>query len=247
MKTPLSFPFKMTFLFALVCYLALAVISCKKPVDDEPADKEENQENETSVAPIKYLALGDSYTIGQGVSKELRWPNQLTEELKEAGFEVVRNDIIARTGWTTTNLLDAIYAEELNDYNLVSLLIGVNNQFQGKAFSLFQNEFDSLLNWSISIAGSQNRVFVVSIPDYGVTPFGQSEAEKIAKELDRYNAFMKQQCDALSIPFIDITEISRDLKGEEGSLAPDDLHPSGSQYTQWVEKILPVATELVKG
>lgn len=234
-------------LVAMVCCLVLVGFSCRKSIEDEPIDQEENQENETSIAPLKYLALGDSYTIGQGVAKELRWPNQLTEELKAAGFEVVRNDIIARTGWTTTNLLDATYAEELDDYNLVSLLIGVNNQFQGKAFSLFENEFDSLLNWSISIAGSQNRVFVVSIPDYGVTPYGQSEAEKIAKELDQYNVFMKKQCEARSIPFIDITGISRELKDEEGALAPDDLHPSGSQYTQWVEKILPVVTELLKG
>ena len=139
---------------------------------------------------IHYLALGDSYTIGEGVDDTLRWPNQLGEKLRAINYEVTV-DIIAQTGWTTHNLLQSIENVETETYNLVSLLIGVNNQYQKKAFTLFETEFSSLLNKSIAFAGDVDKVFVVSIPDYGVTPFGSSNSATIQKELDNYNAYMK--------------------------------------------------------
>lgn len=206
-------------------------------------DEEVNWVN--NVDSIRYLALGDSYTIGQGIDAESNWPNQLVDSLKSNGFAVDTSLIIARTGWTTTNLLDAMSEEDLSTYNLVSLLIGVNNQFQGKPFELYEEEFDVLLQQAIDIAGLES-VFVVSIPDYGVTPFGSNNASIIKEELDAYNAYAKGQCEERSIPFINITEISRNLGSEEGALATDNLHPSKLQYTAWLNEILPIVKRLLE-
>ncbi|MGK0391245.1 MAG: acyl-CoA thioesterase-1 [Maribacter sp.] len=194
---------------------------------------------------IAYLALGDSYTIGQGVEESQRWPNQLSERLEENDYEISRKNIIAQTGWKTSDLLNAIENVSPEDYNLVSLLIGVNNQFQNQSFEIFNTEFDSLLNKSILFAGTRERVFVLSIPDYGVTPFGSNNSEQIAQELDMYNNYMKQRCLDEDVPFIDITGISRQLGNSPGALASDNLHPSSSQYTNWVEEILPVVLEIL--
>jgi len=199
----------------------------------------------TEIDTISYLALGDSYTIGQGIEAAGRWPVQLSAELAKKPLIIEPTDIIARTGWTTRNLLTAIELAGPTDYDLVSLLIGVNNQYQNQAFEQFQTDFDRLLDQSIKIAGNMERVFVVSIPDYGVTPFGKSNREKIAMELDAYNVYMAQRCQVLNIPFIDITEISRSLGASPGALASDNLHPSAGQYAKWVEKILPVVSGLL--
>ncbi|MEQ6118829.1 SGNH/GDSL hydrolase family protein [Reichenbachiella sp. MALMAid0571] len=194
---------------------------------------------------INYLALGDSYTIGQGVNAKLRWPNQLGTALKERNYKVETIDIIAQTGWTTSNLLYALDNTETGDYNLVSLLIGVNNQYQGRSFATFKTEFDLLLDKSIGIAGDTKRVFVVSIPDYGVTSFGGANSSRIGQEIDMYNDYMADQCDYRKIPFINITEVSRALGDSKDALAPDGLHPSGSQYAAWVNDILPVVVEVL--
>lgn len=197
---------------------------------------------------IYFLALGDSYTIGQGVKVPERWPNQLSEKLKENGIKIRETRIIARTGWTTSALISAIGGSDLSDMgenNLVSLLIGVNNQFRNQPFETFEIEFTSLLNRAIQLSKDVEKVFVVSIPDYGVTPFGSANSEKIARELDAYNAYMKEKCERADIPFIDITEISRELGGASTALASDRLHPSGLQYEKWVEEILPVVLEML--
>lgn len=193
-----------------------------------------------------YLALGDSYTIGQGVSEEDRWPNQLSQQLTEDGLTITQTNIIARTGWTTQNLLNAIEAEQPEQHDIVSLLIGVNNQFQRLAFDLYETEFDSLLNIALELSKDQKYVFVVSIPDYGVTPFGSSNSELIATELDQYNAYAEDRCKELDIPYINITEISREMGNNDGALASDKLHPSGIQYGKWVEVILPVVKDILK-
>lgn len=199
----------------------------------------------TRTDSIDYLALGDSYTIGQSVDSIEKWPIQLVGLLKNDGFRVRELKVIARTGWTTTKLIEAVEAAELKQYNLVSLLIGVNNQYQSKPFELFETEFEVLINMAIELAGGKENVFVVSIPDYGVTPFGAGNSYSIARELNMYNSYMEVRCADLDIPFIDITSISRRLGDQQGALAPDNLHPSGEQYRQWVEVIHPVVKNLL--
>ncbi len=206
----------------------------------------ENVEETKKKTPIKYLALGDSYTICQNVAKEARWPNQLSKKLKENNFEVDKVEIIAQTGWTTRNLITAINNASPKDFNLVSLLIGVNNQYQNKPFTTFQTEFDQLLNTAITIAGNKNKVFVVSIPDYGVTPFGSRNSQAIAKEIDQYNKYMETKCDSLKVLYINITDISRTLGSSDGALTEDNLHPSATQYTEWVSEMLPKVLELLE-
>jgi lysophospholipase L1-like esterase len=219
---------------SIVSFLIIAVSSCHNKA-----------ENQSELAPIKYLALGDSYTIGQGIETIESWPMQLGVKLSENGFSVEKNEIIAQTGWETTDLLNALADSSLEDYNLVSLLIGVNNQFSNQPFETYTTEFDILLNQAIDLAGP-TRVFVVSIPDYGVTPFGSSNSENIALELDAYNAYAASKCDSLHIAYINITGISRQLGASDGALANDNLHPSSTQYGKWVEEILPTVLEILE-
>lgn len=221
--------------------MSISILSCSSQ-EETPIL---NPGEESEMDQINYLALGDSYTIGEGVNEDQRWPIQLGELLKPMDYKFGKLDIIAKTGWTTSNLLEAIEMNPTNDYNLVSLLIGVNNQYQNKPFELFETEFDVLLDKCIEIAGDENRIFVVSIPDYGVTPFGSSNSEKIGLEIDMYNQFMADRCEVYQIPFIDITKISRDLGAGEGALAPDNLHPSGTQYSAWANEILPIVVEIL--
>lgn len=219
---------------SIVSFLIIAVSSCHNKA-----------ENQSELAPIKYLALGDSYTIGQGIETIESWPMQLGVKLSENGFSVEKNEIIAQTGWETTDLLNALADSSLEDYNLVSLLIGVNNQYSNQPFETYTTEFDILLSQAIDLAGP-TRVFVVSIPDYGVTPFGSSNSENIALELDAYNAYAASKCDSLHIAYINITEISRQLGASDGALANDNLHPSSFQYGKWVEEILPIVLEILE-
>ncbi len=197
-------------------------------------------ENESS--PISFLALGDSYTIGESVNPDLRWPVLLADSLRSRGFDVEKPDIIAKTGWTTSDLQDAINKENPHsNYDLVSLLIGVNNQYQGLDFKQFEKEFKNLLNQAISFAGDNpQNVFVVSIPNYGVTPFGQEKnPQKITKELRRYNKTALQISQKNNVTFVNITPISEDAIDNPKLIAEDGLHPSGIMYQQWVSKMLP--------
>lgn len=226
----------------------LSMVSCQKisnPKGDSQNTSDLKNEAMSEDTAIRYLALGDSYTIGEGVVEDERWPNQLSARFESINLRIDTTKIIAQTGWTTNDLIQAIGTANPKDFNLVSLLIGVNNQYQKLPFETFQSEFIFLLNKSIELAGSSERVFVVSIPDYGVTPFGSSNREKIAEELDMYNAYILAQCKEKSIPYINITGISRQLGDSEGALAPDNLHPSGFQYAKWVEKILPEVKKLL--
>lgn len=190
--------------------------------------------------PLKYLALGDSYTIGESVPEAERWPNQLAESLSSNGIPVAKPTIIATTGWRTDNLKNAITIARLkNEYDLVSLLIGVNNQYQGKPADQYAIEFEDLLTTAVQLAqGKKENVFVVSIPDYGYTLFGKSKQVTISKEIDQFNEINKRITEKHGIRYIDITDISREGFNDPSLVASDDLHPSGKMYKLWVERIV---------
>jgi lysophospholipase L1-like esterase len=193
-----------------------------------------------SQQPIKFLALGDSYTIGESVTGNERWPVQLAEALRKKGRNIDGPTIIATTGWRTDNLKNAVTIAKLKEeYGLVSLLIGVNNQYQGKPIEQFETEFEDLLKTSIKLAGGKKEnVFVVSIPDYGYTPFGKSKQDTISKELDNYNTITRIITERYGIKYFYITDISRKGLEDPELVASDGLHPSGKMYSQWVELIL---------
>jgi lysophospholipase L1-like esterase len=190
--------------------------------------------NAFSQTGTKFLALGDSYTIGESVSEDERWPNQLADKLK-----IERPKIIATTGWRTDDLKGAINSANLKDeYDLVSLLIGVNNQYQGKSSTQYEVEFEDLLKKAIQLAkGKRKNVFVVSIPDYGFTPFGKAKQETISLQLDEFNKINKRITERYKIRYFNITDISRKGLEDPTLVAADGLHPSGKMYTQWVEVI----------
>jgi lysophospholipase L1-like esterase len=202
---------------------------------------------ETELAAFRYLALGDSYTIGESVSAEERWPNQLAKLLES---ENIKTDItiIARTGWTTSELWQGIRAAKIHPpYDLVSLLIGVNNQYRGSAIHEYRDQFNFLLHRSIEYAdGDTNRVFVLSIPDWGITPFASDRGrEHISKEIDEFNSMNREMSKKAGVHYVDVTSISREAINDTTLTAPDGLHPSGKMYAMWAEKALPIVKEIL--
>lgn len=189
---------------------------------------------------VKFLALGDSYTIGESVSVDDRWPVQLTDSLHHRGIDCSQPKIVATTGWRTDDLKKAMSKAKLKPkYNLVSLLIGVNNFYQGKTAEQYAPEFEALLRQAIQLAGGEKSgVFVLSIPDYGFTPFGKGNQEKITAGIDAFNAVNKSITEKLGVKYYSITEISRRGLDEPDLVAPDGLHPSGKMYSEWVKLIL---------
>ena len=189
---------------------------------------------------IRFLALGDSYTIGESVAEDQRWPAQLTSKLAHKGYTIEKYDVVARTGWRTDDLRHAVEASHLpKDYNMVSLLIGVNNQYQGKELETYKVEFAQLLDIAITYAGGKKgSVFVVSIPDYGYTPFGKPKQQQITREIDAFNKANKSISEQKGVIYIDITPISRRGLDKPELVAADGLHPSGKMYALWVERIL---------
>ena len=190
-----------------------------------------------------YLALGDSYTIGEAVSAAESFPYQLKDTLVKQGHSVESIQIIAQTGWTTDELQAAIDVATLSPpYDLVTLLIGVNNQYRGYSVVNYCVEFEQLLRQAIVFAGAdEDRVRVLSIPDWGVTPFAQKEdrvADKVAKEIDAFNAAAKEISERLGVIFNDNTPHSRLAATDATLLAPDGLHPSGKMYAHWVQSLL---------
>lgn len=197
---------------------------------------------------FRYLALGDSYTIGESVSEEGRWPNQLARRLEALGIQT-EVTIIARTGWTTDELWQGIRAREIQPpYDLVSLLIGVNNQYRGYDINEYREQFTFLLNKSIEYAGGDpNRVLVLSIPDWGVTPFASNrDRQQIAREIDGFNRVNREESERAGVRYMDITPGSRKAVSNEALIASDGLHPSGKMYAMWAEKVLPVVREIHK-
>ncbi len=196
----------------------------------------------------KYLALGDSYTIGEAVPLTESFPHQLEKLLKTSGFEGFDSiEIIAVTGWTTDELIAGIEEKKpAGPFDLVTLLIGVNNQYRGYPTEQYRKEFEILLNQAISFAGGKkDRVLVVSIPDYGVTPFGAEKAETINRELREYNQINQEISAGYRVEWTDIFEISKQAKDKPELIAGDQLHPSGKMHGLWAEALLPKARRVL--
>ena len=197
---------------------------------------------------FSYLALGDSYTIGQGVGEAERYPVQLRDSLQKSGIKADSLLIIARTGWTTDELSHGIDVTEIHPpYDLVTLLIGVNNQYRGRPLENYRKEFVELLNRAIGFAGNdRGRVVVLSIPDWGVTPFANGrDRDKIAQEIDAFNNVNRQESEIAGVAWLDVTEISRLAADMPELLAPDGLHPSGIMYHMWVDKLYPIVWKIL--
>lgn len=194
--------------------------------------------------PKTYLALGDSYTIGESVAESERYPVQLAKLLAKEGIAVADPQIIARTGWTTDELDAAIdKAAPKGPFDLVTLLIGVNNQFRGRSEDEYKKQFDALLKRAIGFAGGDaGHVIVFSIPDWGVTPFAKRfDSAKVAREIDRFNAIAKEATEKAGCKYVDVTPISRKAPSDPSLIAHDGLHPSGSMYAEWSKAALQVA------
>jgi len=204
--------------------------------------------NQVPIKNIKYLALGDSYTIGQSVCETCRFPIQLQDSIKKQDLNIstFTTKIIATTGWTTSNLQAAIDGQNpTNDYDIVTLLIGVNNQYQNRPFTLYEEEFPLLVNKSISLAkGDKSNVIVISIPDYAYTPYGKGSLS-ISTGIDQYNTFAENYCLKNNITYINITDITRQGLANPALVAIDGLHPSELAYSKFVERILPKAISIL--
>lgn len=199
--------------------------------------------NHPAVEPARMLALGDSYTVGESVPESSSWPMQLAARLREKGLDFGEVKIIAQTGWTTAELQTAINSAKITPpFDYVSLMIGVNNQYRSEDLRRYRNEFNTLLLHAVAFANRcKDRVLVLSIPDWSVTPFAKQDkrsTKHIAKEIDAFNAEAKSICRKRGVQFIDITSVSRDRGGEPDMLTTDGLHPSPAMYARWVEIII---------
>jgi len=202
----------------------------------------------TAHAAERYLALGDSYTIGEGVAPAERWPVQLAARLRAAGIEIGDPEIIATTGWTTDELSHAMDAATVHPpYALVTLLIGVNNQYRGRDLKNYRDEFSALLARAIALAGERTgRVVVVSIPDWGVTGFAREhkrDPHRVAIEIDAFNATAAEIAHGRGVAFVDVTAISRTAGDAPDMLVADRLHPSGAQYARWTDPVFAAARQ----
>ena len=224
----------------LVCLaLSLAFAACAEDGAAQPAEQK----------PKTILALGDSYTIGQSVAESERFPVQLATMLKKEGIPTADPQIIARTGWTTDELARAIKTEgPKGPYDLVTLLIGVNNQFRGRSEDEYKTQFAELLKQSIEFAGGDaSHVIVFSIPDWGATPFARTyDSKKVGAEIDRFNAINKDAATKSKVQYVDVTPVSRQAATDGTLVARDGLHPSASMYAEWCKLALEGAKSALK-
>ena len=196
---------------------------------------------------LRFLALGDSYTIGERVSEAERWPNQVAQLLVNQRLPVDVT-IIARTGWTTSELWSGIQQTPPQPpYDMVSLLIGVNNQYRGGDPDTYRQEFVFLLQKAVEYAGGDpQRVIVLSIPDWGVTPYaGLRDSKKIAREIEQFNAINLEEAQRAGVHYVDVTPVSRQAVSDRDLIAADGLHPSGKMYAEWAKLVLPMAQEIL--
>ena len=230
--------------YTKILVLIITMLSCNSTENQNnitPDNMNPNNPNRT------FLALGDSYTIGESVEEKDRWSMQLIDLLKN-NFNITKHDIVARTGWTTSELTQAIDAKNLTEqYDMVSLLIGVNNQYRGQSIDTYRVEFKTLLNISIKFAKNDaKKVIVLSIPDWGKTPFARGQdTQKIATEIDAFNNVAKEECKKANIIFIGITELTR--KNTDVSMfAIDGLHYSGKMHRLWAMEVSKTVSDVLK-
>jgi lysophospholipase L1-like esterase len=196
-----------------------------------------------------FLALGDSYTIGEATPLLQSFPYQTVQLLRKAGYDFSAPEIIAKTGWTTEELQEAIAGYGfLARYDLVTLLIGVNNQYRGQPIILYKQQFEALLNKAIELTGDKkDHLFVLSIPDYSFTPFAiEKDRDAISKEIDEYNNLIKAICIQYKVPYIDVTEDYKRAENKDKLTAEDGLHPSAKEYTGWARKLASAVEKLIK-
>lgn len=220
-----------------VAALCLMLAGCASDPGERPRESAQPEE-------IAILSLGDSYTIGESVGEDERWPLQLAAALREQGLPATEPRIVARTGWTSGELAAAIQQEKpQGTYQLVSLLIGVNNQYRGLDIEEYRSQFRDLLEQAIDFAGGEaDRVIVLSIPDWSVTPFAAGrDRALIAGEIDRFNRVNHEETDNLGARYVDVTAISRQAATDRSLVAEDGLHPSGKMYEAWAGLALPEA------
>ncbi|MBI1341639.1 MAG: SGNH/GDSL hydrolase family protein [Terrimonas sp.] len=234
--TGLAVYIKMNRIILFLSFLVLA--ACTKPVSNSATIV-----TPPAGSPTKtWLALGDSYTIGQSVSASERFPAQTSNWLKLNGINIQEPDYIATTGWTTNNLQDAINTANPAPHDVVSLLIGVNDQYQRHDTTGYRQRFTALLAKAIQLAhGKKENVFVLSIPDYSVTPFAAyGDTAQIRREIDWFNAINKEVTLSVPCPYLDITPSTREARYNPSLVAGDGLHPSGLEYRRWTEKLGPL-------
>ena len=229
-------------------FLLLTSCETQKSTDDQiinnDIEKDNSELNEidlinSSVSKFSFLALGDSYTIGEGVKESKRWPNQFIKIAYENGLDFEKPEIIAKTGWKTYDLLNAINETNFTKkYDYVSLLIGVNNQFNSRSIYEFEEDLNKIMDKIDILTKNNGSTIIISIPDWGYTPFAESyNRDTISYEINQFNKSLKNFADKNGIKYVDVTEISRKTLNEDDLLASDNLHPNGLMYLKWAKKI----------
>lgn len=235
--------------FFLIILSACQPVEGNLIIDDRKPDQMSVTKNNHTQPAKTFLALGDSYTIGSGVEQYESWPFQLSDALIQRGFLMDEPQIIARNGWTTQDLAQGIQqADFREDYDLVTLLIGVNDQYRGYSVEGYRQRFNELLKIAVDFSGSQPaRVVVLSMPDWGVTPFADDrDRSLVALQIDEYNRANQQEALKAGVNYVDVTAISRLAADQPDLLAPDRLHPSAKMYALWIEKLLPIVEPLLQ-
>ena len=235
--------------FVLILFVACST-SCNLddetlPTNDTESNITENQELNSIISnqgPLTLLALGDSYTIGEGVNEEERWPNQFVKVAYENGIDFLTPRIIAMTGWKTYDLINGIESSNFEKkYDYVALLIGVNNQFNSRSINEFEDDLDKLLIKINNLKKKDGSVLIISIPDWGSSPYGENmDRNQISTEINTFNNSLKSFANINGLKYVDVTEISRRAINEPNLITSDNLHPSGLMYLEWAKKIFNV-------
>jgi len=234
-----------------IFFLLTVIIGCTSNTNynDEDLNIDRDDSNDSLIvvdnlntpneSPYSFIALGDSYTIGEGVNQDERWPNQFVDVAYENGVDFDQPMIIAETGWKTYDLLNAINQTNFSKkYDYISLLIGVNNQFNSRPIDEFEEDLNKLMNEMKRIKKNDGSIIIISIPDWGYTPFGESsDMSDISEQINLFNSSLRKFATTNGLKYVDVTEISRRGINEPDLITDDNLHPSGIMYLEWAKKI----------